>query len=170
VRDGARWYVVQTAARGEALALRHLANQAFETFCPRVRRTRRHARKFTTALEPLFPGYVFVRLDVGRQPWRSINGTAGVVRLVTDAAGPLPLPDGLIEQVRALAGGAEAPVASPGGAVRVRNGPFVDLVGRVVALAPGQRVRVLLRVMNREVTVEAALADLDPCGAAAAIG
>ena len=41
----------------------------------------RHARKTEIVLCPLFPGYVFVCLDIGEQRWRAVNGTFGVVRI-----------------------------------------------------------------------------------------
>ena len=83
-----RWYVAQSTPRKEGVAIQNLRNQGFDAYCPRVRRTRRHARKFSTVNEPLFPGYVFVAIDVTEQPWRSINGTFGVTRILTDSAQP----------------------------------------------------------------------------------
>ncbi|MBI1180263.1 MAG: transcriptional activator RfaH [Alphaproteobacteria bacterium] len=163
-RASPRWYVAQTAPRKETVALQNLWNQGFEACCPRVSRTRRHARKFTEVREPVFPGYVFVGIDLSDQPWRSINGTLGVTRLLTDGAGPVPLQSGLVEEIVALSGDAgqgRTRGLSVGQDVRLRKGPFVDFVGRIVSLSTGQRVRVLLQLMNRDVVVGADIADLD---------
>src|SRR5258706_16252721 len=78
---GARWYAVNCLSNREFLASSQLRNQGFRTFLPRRLTTRRHARKFDTVMRPLFPGYLFVQLDLSRDRWRSINGTLGVVRL-----------------------------------------------------------------------------------------
>lgn len=146
------WYVVQTKPRGEATAVTNLLRQEFRAFCPRINRTRRHARKFTTVSEPLFPSYAFVAIDVADQPWRRISGTFGVARLLTDGERPIPLSPGFARQLRLLT---DAPDAMHvGQEVRLRTGPFADLVGRVVAIPARDRVRVLLQIMNRDVSVE----------------
>ena len=80
----ASWFVVQTQPRAEAKAKRHLINQGFTTYLPVYRRRVRHARRSEIALRPLFPGYLFVRLDPEQQRWRSINGTVGVRQILTD--------------------------------------------------------------------------------------
>ena len=41
-----RWYVAQTQARKERVAIANLERQSFKVYCPTLRRTRRHARKF----------------------------------------------------------------------------------------------------------------------------
>ena len=42
----------------------------------------RHARKILNVRAPLFPGYLFVSLDLTRDRWRSINSTYGVLGLI----------------------------------------------------------------------------------------
>src|ERR1700694_1974440 len=76
-REG-RWFAVQSLARRERWAAKHLRNQNFSVFLPCRRTTRRHARKLETILAPFFPGYLFVSLDLARDRWRSVNGTFGV--------------------------------------------------------------------------------------------
>jgi len=75
---GERWYVAMTLPRKERLAATNLANQHYRSFLPTHLETRRHARKFTTVLAPIFPRYIFVILELDRQRWRSVNGTLGV--------------------------------------------------------------------------------------------
>jgi transcription antitermination factor NusG len=45
-------------------------------------KTVRHARKVRAALGAYFPAYLFVRFDLTKDRWRSVNGTLGVSRLV----------------------------------------------------------------------------------------
>ena len=91
------WYVVHTQARAEERAVWHLENQGFECFLPRVRTVRRHARKVTPIVAPLFPRYLFVRFELNVAWWRAINGTRGVVRLLTNGNLPLAVPFGVVE-------------------------------------------------------------------------
>src|SRR3546814_6737532 len=83
-----RWYVAQTQAQGEERARLNLERQGFRTYLPRYRRERRHARRRDVVKAPLFPGYIFIELDLEQSPWRSINGTFGVTRLVCHADTP----------------------------------------------------------------------------------
>ena len=53
---------------------------------------------------PLFPGYIFVELDLDRSAWRSITGTFGVVQLVSTGERPAPVPAGVFEEITARAG------------------------------------------------------------------
>lgn len=61
------WYAVYTQAGKERFALQNLANQGFEAYLPSYRKRRRHARRVDTVLAPLFPRYLFVRMDPHQQ-------------------------------------------------------------------------------------------------------
>jgi transcriptional antiterminator RfaH len=87
-----RWYVVHTRAQAEASALWHLTNQGFLCFLPRVPQFRSHARQTRLMRVPLFPRYLFVRLDLSETRWRAINGTRGVVSPLANGPHPLPVP------------------------------------------------------------------------------
>lgn len=155
--EGVRWFVVHTQPRHEALAIEHLNRQKFETFCPMFRRTVRHARKRTTVLSALFPNYIFVQFDPGWDRWRCINGTRGVVRLISHRDIPSAIPDGVVEalQRRMRADGVMDWTATlkEGEAVKVTDGPFADLVGTLERLDASGRVRVLLDLLGRSVSV-----------------
>ena len=63
----ADWYVLQTKVRHEAVAEHNLNNQSFNTFLPMLR-VQRHSRgKWQSFNEALFPGYLFVELDLENQ-------------------------------------------------------------------------------------------------------
>ena len=83
------WYAVQTKPRQEAVAELHLQRQHFETYLPKIL-VRKHRRdKWTKVVEPLFPRYLFVRLDPDENslsPVRSTKGVAGPVRFGRTAA------------------------------------------------------------------------------------
>ena len=155
--DQERWFVVRTQPHREALAARQLANQDYRVFLPRFFKVRRHARKFETISAPLFPGYLFIILDLLRDRWRSVNGTYGVDRLLTRAGQPEPVPRGLVEQlIRAATpeGMVQTrPALKAGQRVRVSAGPFADLLGRLENLDGVGRVRVLLHLLGGEVPV-----------------
>lgn len=164
---GERWYVAETLPRREALAVEHLRRQAFHGFCPRLRKLRSHARKQEQVLVPLFPGYVFVRFDAGRQPWRSINGTLGVKHLVgSESSPPRAMPDAAMAAILArcedgvLTRLLDAP--HEGQAVRIVNGPFTDSLTAIEALDDRGRVSVLLDILGRRTSVRVPIDSLAP--------
>jgi transcription elongation factor/antiterminator RfaH len=157
LQDHERWYVVHTQPHREAQAVRELENQAYRVFLPRFLKSRRHARKFETVMAPLFPRYMFIVLDLGRDRWRSVNGTYGVDRLLMRSGEPEPVPLGLVEQ---LAGAADANDSvrfsmglQQGQSIRVTAGPFAELMGKLESLDDQGRVRVLLEIMGGTVPV-----------------
>jgi transcriptional antiterminator RfaH len=153
-----RWYVVHTQARGEDRADLNLRRQGFETYLPRYMRTRRHARRTETVVRPLFPRYLFVALDVARDRWRAVQSTFGVSNLVAVGDDPMPLPDGVVDQIRTrecegfIKLGLPAGIG-PGSPVRLIDGVFAEYRGVLERLAGDLRVAVLLKLLGREVRV-----------------
>ena len=81
----------------EASAQFNLHRQGYRSFTPRVRRTIRHARTMRSVIVPLFPGYIFVILDLSLGPWRCVNSTIGVASLIMGVEQPIPVPPGVVE-------------------------------------------------------------------------
>lgn len=157
-----RWYVAQTQVRGEERARVNLERQGFHTYLPRYRRERRHARRRDSVQAPLFPGYIFVRLDLETAPWRSINGTFGVSRLVCRGEQPAALPEGVVEEIAARESDEGLVVLTPrpfrkGEALRIVTGALADCLGFFERMADRDRVILLLDLLGRKVRVQAPL-------------
>lgn len=154
-----RWYVAQTQSRAELTAVRHLERQGFEAYLPRYRKRRRHARKTETVAAPLFPGYLFISMDVAMTRWRAIRSTVGVKSLICTGDAPLPVPDGVVEDIRARADEEGlVPVRPPapfakGETVQVTGGPLTDQVGWFERCTDDERVVILLNLLGRQLRV-----------------
>jgi transcriptional antiterminator RfaH len=160
---GEHWYVAMTAPRKERLAATNLDRQSFRSFLPLQLETRRHARKFTTVLAPLFPRYIFVILDVDRQRWRSVNGTFGVQRLISDGEGPLAVAPGIVETLVQSSDRRGALIykvdeLAIGDPVKLVAGPFAGSLGILQRLDGAGRVQILLTLLGGSVKVTAARA------------
>jgi transcriptional antiterminator RfaH len=154
-----RWYVVHTQPNGEGRADLNLRRQGFATYLPRYARRRRHARRQEMVKRPLFPRYLFVGLDLARDRWRAVHSTFGVDRLVLAGEEPLPVPDDVIDAIRAcedddglVALGLPAGIG-PGSRVRLVDGIFADAKGVLERIADDRRVAILLELLGREVRV-----------------
>ena len=91
-----QWYLIQFKPNSHRLAERNLLRQGFETFLPMQKITRRKVSRFVSDLKPLFPGYMFVSVNSDLAPWRTINNTIGVSKIVSFEGKPKPLPLKLI--------------------------------------------------------------------------
>jgi transcriptional antiterminator RfaH len=154
----ARWHVAQTHPHAELRAAMHLQRQGFDIYLPRYLKRRRHARKVETVQAPLFPGYLFVAIDIATQRWRAIHSTVGVAHLVCNGNDPVPLPDAIIRQLqgREQDGFVQLPAPPPfraGEAVRIVEGAFASCLGLYEGMKDDERVSVLLDLLGRKVRV-----------------
>lgn len=159
------WFIAQLKPNGINNALRNLHRQGFATFHPRQPVTRRLRNRLVTREEPVFPGYVFVTFDPATAPWRRINATLGIARLLTTLSlQPATVPPDFMAALRDRCtpeGLVKPPdVLSPGDLVRVRTGPFADVVSRIESLDSAGRVGLLLEVMGQAVRVSIRAEDL----------
>ena len=164
--DCERWYAVHTLPFAEARAEGQLHRQGFRTFQPKRHKTVRHARRSSTVEAPFFPRYLFIILDLARHQWRSVNGTFGVSRLVMGGDQPHPVPRGVVEALIAAADGRGilelAHKLQVGGQVRLMAGAFAEHLAILDHLDDSGRVRVLLDILGRQVTVSTAANNVLP--------
>lgn len=153
-----RWYVVQTQPHAEAKANEHLRRQGFVTYLPRMRKQCRHARKTESVSRPLFPRYMFVRIDTSYQSWHAIRSTFGVTSLIGGESGPTPVREGVVEALRAqeCADGflrMQVKRFVAGEAIRVVDGLFASAIGLFENMSSNQRVSVLLDILGGRIRV-----------------
>ena len=153
-----RWYAAQTQPRAELKASMHLHRQGFEVYLPRFLKQRRHARRREIVKTPLFPGYLFIAIDLDAQRWLSIDSTVGVARLVRVGDRPAPIPCRVIEAIKSREDAAgvvvlDRPQFARGDKIRVVEGAFRDSLGLYEGLSSEERVAILLELLGRQVRV-----------------
>ena len=152
------WYLIQFKPNSHRLAERNLNRQGFESFIPMQETTRRKASRFVSDLKPLFPGYMFVSVNSKLAPWRTINNTIGISRLVSFDGKPKPLPLQLVSALvlRCDASGAILPLKSlgEGDSVEILTGPFANFIATVDIIDPEQRIWVLMYFMGQKMRMQ----------------
>ncbi|HUH83604.1 MAG TPA: transcription termination/antitermination NusG family protein [Stellaceae bacterium] len=162
------WYAAYTQANAETKAAEHLQRQGYLAYLPRYRRHVRHARRQSLVLRPLFPRYLFVGIDRLVQRWRPVRSTVGMVGLVACAEEPVPVAAAIVAVLRAQESDGAFDLLSPtqrlraGDDIRVTQGPFADLIGRLLGVADHERVFVLLDLLGRSVRAEVAALAVEP--------
>jgi transcriptional antiterminator RfaH len=147
-----RWYLVQCRARQDERALEHLQRQGFECYRPLYEMERIRGRRKELGSVPLFPGYLFIRLDRIHDNWLPIRSTRGVIQIVRFNDFPLPVADGIIERLRQRI--ERHPMREPylrsGERVVITDGSFSGIEAIFVASDGQERVVLLLNIMHSE--------------------
>ena len=158
------WYLLMSKPRDEERALLNLQDQGYTVYLPRVLRERRKAGNRKSGVEPLFPRYLFVRLneEMNWAPIRSTPGVSGLVAFGNRERSYIPCPDGMVEAIQAQENnqGLHQPQSldfQKGDKVRITTGPFHDLEGVFLMDDGIDRALVLLHFLGnqRAVPVEA---------------
>ena len=128
-------FLLQYKPNSHRLALRNLHRQGFETFLLMLAVTQRHSTKFVQQARPLFPGYMFVSFALDTAPWRKINSTVGVARLVSFDGQPKALPPDQF---------------APGDELQVMSGPFAEYVATIETIDAEQHIWLLMEFMGQK--------------------
>ncbi len=149
------WYVVRSKPRREQFAQGQLIRRGVETFLPRI--AERVRSRAEPVVAPLFPGYLFARVDLDTQ-YTSVIWTPGVHSMVAFGDVPVPVESDVVDFLQRRCGGHGLIVATPrfeaGDEVRVVGGPLAGLQGIVQERVSGRdRVRVLMELLRRRTQV-----------------
>ena len=152
-----QWFALKTQPKRELQVSAILAHRGVEAYFPLIPACPRRDR-LSAAHAPLFPGYVFSRLTLGTNEWIATRSAPGVAYFLGAGGVPSPLPDGLIDGIRARVddrmreGWRSA--FKRGERVVVDGGPFKGLEAIFDGVvSPAGRVRILLQIVNRQVPV-----------------
>jgi transcription antitermination factor NusG len=153
-----RWYAAYTSPRHEKRVAEHLAGRSVDHFLPTYNSKRNwHDRQKSVEL-PLFPGYIFVRIDLTDR--LRVLGVPGIIHLVSFNRLPAPLSDQEIESMRI--GLAQVAHARPhpysnigvGRRVRIIDGPFSGLEGTLIRRKGNLHVILSVDLIQRSLLVD----------------
>jgi transcription antitermination factor NusG len=158
------WYAVSVRPRHEKLMTRHLEHQGLNHFLPLYRSVRRWKDRRKELDMALFPGYVFVNLNL-RDRLRVLRAP-GAVQFVTFQGQPAAIPD---SEIRALESSLSAglrlqphPYLHQGARVRLKRGPLVGAEGIMIRRKERFRLVLSIDLIMRSVVFEVDEADVEP--------
>jgi transcriptional antiterminator RfaH len=153
----APWAVINSHPHREQVALENLQRQDFTAYCPMLRRRRSHARRVTSVLRPLFPGYLFVSTGTNFGHWRPILSTYGVRSIVRSGQDISCIDHAFIASLREreVDGAIVRPLVpyQIGQIVKIVDSSFDGLVAKIIDMDEKDRLVVLLDLMNRSTKV-----------------
>lgn len=151
-----RWFAVRVKSNYEKPVSAILRGKGFEEFLP-IYRSRRHWSDRIKLIDlPLFPGYLFCRLDLNRR--LPLLTTPGFLYLVGKGKTPEPLDESEIMAIQSVvrSGVPALPWASVvvGQKVRLERGPLRGVEGIVARIAEQHRIYVNVTLLQRSIFVQ----------------
>jgi len=151
------WYLVHTKPRQEDIALVNLERQGYECYLPQMRIERIRRRKAEVATEPMFPRYLFIRLDSSEQgkSWSPIRSTLGVSQLVHFGSRAAKVDDSLVDLLRQRERSLPTEAMfQTGESVVITDGPFAGIEAIYQTADAERRAFILLEILSKPVSMQ----------------
>ena len=160
------WYALRVKSRHEFVASEELTRKDIENFLPSVSRVRQWKDRKKAVNFPLFPGYLFVRLDPHPGAFLDVLKTRGCVSFVSLEPGqPTSVSLEEITSLRAMLTSGEQldvfPAFKEGQAVRVKHGPLGGIVGILAKREGRQMFLINIDILGRSVGLKISAEDVE---------
>ena len=150
------WYAIRVKSnceRGVAISLR---SRGYDEFLPVYRSRRQWSDRQKYIDLPLFPGYVFCRLDLGRR--LPVITTPGVVSILGVGHTPMPVREEEIAAVQKVIQTGLAATPWPflriGERVLIDRGPLAGVEGSLVEIKKSLRLVLSIELLQRSIAAE----------------
>ena len=151
-----QWFAIRVKSRCEKMVASIAHHKGFEEFLPLYYCRRRRSDRFKTVELPLFPGYVFCRLDP--QYRLPLLVSPGVLHFVGIGKIPAPIDDEEMSAIQCvLQSGSKVepwPYLQVGQRVSVEYGPLAGVEGLLIEAHKQHRVVVSVTLLRRSVAAE----------------
>ncbi|MGD0977292.1 MAG: transcription termination/antitermination protein NusG [Minisyncoccia bacterium] len=162
-----RWYALHTYSGYEDNVCRNLLqrieslgyeDKIFNVLVPKEKKIKIKAGKREVIEEKIYPGYVLVEMIVSDDSWYVVRNTPNVTGFIGAGVIPTPLSAEEVENLMKRMGVDEPKYTFdivPGDNVKITDGPFKDMDGRVSEVDEERgRIKVLVTMFGRETPVE----------------
>ncbi len=151
--DGRNWFALYTKPRNEFKAAEQITSADVEYYLPTITRLKQWSDRKKKVTEPVLRGYIFI-FATEKERLISLEQKA-IVRCVTDMGRAAKIPEWQIENLmRVLDTKSEIMIKEglvPGVKVRIKDGPFEDIIGTVQETDSGTTLSVSIDLLNRSV-------------------
>lgn len=164
---GRRWYVIHTYSGYEENVSENLhqriesmdmENKIFKVLIPTEKKIKIKNGKRKIITEKIFPGYVFVEMEVTDDSWYVVRNTPNVTGFIGTGTVPTPISEQEINSLQKRMGVEEPKYAidvTVDAPVKIVDGPFKNFEGKVAAIDEERgKIKVLVSMFGRETPVE----------------
>lgn len=165
--EGRLWYVVHTYSGYEETVKKNLEqriesmdmeDKIFNVLIPTEKKIKIKNGKRHVVVEKIFPGYVFVEMELSDESWYVVRNTPNVTGFIGFGTTPTPVSPEEMEMLKKKMG-MDVPKYNVnfeiGDLVKITDGPFKDFEGNIDSIDSEKgKVKVLVSVFGRETPVE----------------
>ena len=163
------WYALQVRPRYESPVAFVLKNKGYETYLPVYTLHRQWSDREVKIRQPVFPGYLFCRLDMTARHL-PLYTTPGILRILGIGRAPCPVPEEEVEGIRRIVESgltsSSIPAPKEGDWVRLESGPLAGLEGTLLRVRKQRTFVVSVSLLQRAVAVEVSQTSVRRIGAA----
>jgi len=164
--EDSRWFALRVRSNFERTVSTILQNKGYEEFLPTYRCQRRWTDRIKTEDLPLFPGYVFCRLDQARR--LPVLSTSGVLHIVGIGKAPVAVEPAELEAVWRIVHSDLLsnpwPHLEAGQMVVIEAGPLAGIEGILIESKNQTKLVVSVTLLRRSVAVEIEKRNVRPVG------
>ncbi|OGH99667.1 MAG: transcription termination/antitermination factor NusG [Candidatus Margulisbacteria bacterium GWF2_38_17] len=166
-RDKGQWFILQTYSGHEKKVKQsllqkiiklELQDRIHEVLIPEEETIEIKDNKRVEKIKKMFPGYIFIRMDLDDEVWYHVKVIPGVSKFISSKTRPTPVTDK--EMLRVLK---QVGVKTPkievdfeiGEVVKIIAGPFRGYSGPIQEITPERgKLKSLIAIFGRETPVE----------------
>jgi transcription termination/antitermination protein NusG len=160
------WFAIHTRSKCEKKVATQLGDVQIKCFLPIVKEIRAWSDRSKVIDQPLFPGYIFVRISGEDRIRISVLRINGVVGFVGVQGQGIPIPDPEIENIQTLLSSRlpfePYPFLRVGQKVRIRGGYLDGIEGILAAKNSDRSVVISVDLIQRSLAVRVCGFDLEP--------
>jgi transcription antitermination factor NusG len=154
------WFAVQVRSSREKRTSAILEGQGYECLLPLAKSRRHWSDRIKVSAVPVFPGYVFCRLDPFKR--LPVLMTPGVIQIVGIGKTPVAVDEHEIAAIQRVEKSGLSPqpwsFGQVGRTVRIEYGPLRGLTGTIVEVRSECKLVLSVTLLKRALAVE-----VDPC-------
>ncbi len=155
------WYVLRTKTGHEDRVRNRLEDktECLSILLPKIEVMVTRSGRKHKLLKPLFPGYLFVKMELHDDFWYEVKNTPGVINFISCGNDPIPVRESEMQYIMALVEDGEAPIIKTsfdvGDIVQIVNGPFVGTSGTISAIdLKKKKLKVAIEIFGKQVAID----------------
>lgn len=155
----AGWFVMYTKPRHEKAIVKQLDDLSIDNYLPIIKKLRIWSDRKKYIESPLFPSYVFVRLNDVKSYFKSLEVT-GVLHYVRTGKHIASVKDSVINHLKLITSQAQQDIEVssefiyPGSMLYIKEGPFVGFECEVIQHKDKQKIIVRIELLQRNILID----------------
>ncbi len=150
------WYAVKVRTKAEGLVCASLERKGYECYSPSYIECRNYSDRIRKVQAPLFPGYLFCRLDIAKR--LPVLMSEGVLYFVSFGDVPQPVDESELDAVRAALGSGlqvqSWPYLRTGDRVRIEAGSMAGVEGVLLKSQGVDRLIISVHLLQRSLSLQ----------------